>query len=58
MLYLLYMFMGLTLLSLLVGLIYFGRSNSSVMSNKLMQLRVVFQSITIFILIALLMRGQ
>ena len=57
MLYLLYIFMGLTLVSLLVGLVYFGRSNSSVMSNKMMQLRVIFQAVTILILIALLMRG-
>jgi hypothetical protein len=56
--YLLYAFMGLTLLSLLLGLSYFVRPSEAarLKSNKIMQARVLFQAAALLCLALLLMR--
>jgi hypothetical protein len=56
--YLLYAFMGLTLLSLLQGLSYFVRPSEAarLKSNRIMQARVLFQAAALLCLALLLMR--
>lgn len=56
--YLLYAFMGLTLLSLLLGLSYFVRPSEGarLKSNRIMQTRVLFQAAALLCLALLLMR--